>query len=150
MGDVPTAGHEQAAWSTAWLWAWGLVAIALIASIPFVAFKWWALAALVGFGSMEGIGLINPYDPYPPLTQVIRRFVPRWVAFALIYGITGGAGATWLTFPHPLRMAMLVGLLGWFTAHFDVAFDDTAVSEERTKYRGLAHLLPKRRAQPIA
>jgi hypothetical protein len=150
MGDTTAADHVQQPWSTVWLWGWGVVAVALIVSIQFVAFKWWAFATLVGFGAMEGVGLLRPHDPYPPLTQVIREYVPRWVAFSLIYGIVGGAGATWFKVRHPLRVALLVGLLGWFTAHFDVTFDDGAATEERVKYQRLARLVAKRGARPSA
>jgi len=40
-----------------------------------------------------GFELINPNDAYPPLTQVIHRYVPQWAAFGAIYGITAAAGA---------------------------------------------------------
>jgi hypothetical protein len=139
-GPQPVSFHR---W---WVWLWGAVAVALIVLVPFIPFKWWALLALIGFGTMEGIGLYVG-GRYPPLTGVIRRYVPRWVAFSLIYGITGGAGATWFRAPHPLRLAALVGLLGWFTAHFDVAFDDQKMAEERAKYRRIGLRVPAHRAE---
>jgi hypothetical protein len=142
--DIPT----QAPWASWWLWLWGVVAVTLIVLVFVLPFKWWALAALVSFGKMEALGLLRPNDPYPPLTQVIRKYVPRWVAYTLIYGCTGGAGATWFKFPHPVQLALLVGLLGWFTAHFDVAFDDAAAGEERAKYQRVAALLPRKRGTP--
>ena len=79
-------------WARWWLWLWAAVAVALIALFFVMPLKWWAVAALAGFGTMEGIGLIRPDDPYPPLTHVIRRYVPRWAAFTAIYGFAGGAG----------------------------------------------------------
>lgn len=30
-----------------------------------IPFKWWAVASLVGFGSMEAIGLVHPSDGIP-------------------------------------------------------------------------------------
>jgi hypothetical protein len=88
----------------------------------------------VGFGTLEGIGLWRPHDAYPPLTHVIRRYLPRWAAFTLIYGFTGAAGGTWLGFPHPERLAGLFALLGWFTTHFDVTFDEEMEQKERAKH----------------
>ena len=126
-----------------WLWLWGVVAVVLIALVFLLPFEVWALLALIGFGTMEGIGLFVGGE-YPPLTQVIRRYSPRWVAFSLIFGITGGAGATWLEASHPLRIAALVGLLGWFIAHFDVTYDDSAIREEQTKYDRVG-LRPRKR-----
>lgn len=116
---------------------WGIVAVGLIALIFFVSFRWWAIAAFVGFGVMEGLGLVRPHDQYPPLTHVIRRYVPRWVAFTAIYGLTGVAAGVWLRYPRPERLGAILALLGWFTTHFDVAFSETKTLEERAKYRRL-------------
>jgi hypothetical protein len=119
-----------------------LVAITLIvlALTSVLSFKWFAVAALLTFGPMEGFGLIRPHDPYPPLTQVIRRYVPRWAAFPAIYGVTAAAGAVWLKFPNPARLGLLFALVGWLTTHFDTTFDDRAVQEERHKLERLPFL----------
>jgi hypothetical protein len=110
-------------WARWWLWLWGVVAVGLIALAFLVPFKRWALAVVIGFGTMEAIGLIRRNDAYPPLTHVIRRYVPRWFAFTAIYGFVGAAGGVWLGFPHPVRLGLLFALLGWLTTHFDVTFD---------------------------
>jgi len=112
-----------------------LVATTLIvlALTPVLSFKWFALAALLTFGPMEGYGLFRPHDPYPPLTQVIRRYVPRWAAFPAIYGVTASAGGVCLKVPQPARLGLLFALVGWLTTHFDTTFDDRAVEEERDK-----------------
>src|SRR5438128_2516686 len=134
-GLTMEGGGMSQRWARWWLWLWGTVAIGLLVAAFLVPFKWWAVAAAAGFGAMEGYGLAHPNDAYPPLTQVIRRYVPRWVAFSAIYGFTGAAGATWLKLPHPARLGLLFALLGWFTAHFDVTFDDDVLQEERAKLR---------------
>lgn len=128
------------------MWLWAVVAVGLIVLIFFLPFQNWALLALLGFGTMESIGLLRPNDAYPPLTHVIHRYVPRWIAFSLIFAVWGGAGATWFGAPHPLRAAAMVGLLGWFIAHFDVTFDEDAAAAERAKYSRLRQLA--RRAGP--
>src|SRR5439155_24466920 len=107
------------------------------------------------FGTLGGVGLVRPDDPYPSLTHVIRRFVPRWVAFTAIYGFTGAAGSVWLRISTPLRLGALFALLGWFTTHFSVAFDTTKALEEHTKYQMLAGaakkmISRKRSSQTIA
>jgi hypothetical protein len=138
-------------WARWWIWLWGIVAVGLIVSLRFLPFLHWAVAAGIGFGLMEGLGLLRPHDPYPPLTQVIHKYVPRWVAFSAIYGITGGAAGLWFHFSHPIRLGAVVALLGWFTAHFDVTFDEQTTLQERAKYqtlaRGLARALPGRRSK---
>ena len=62
-------------------------------------------------------------DALPPLTQVIRRYVPRWAAFAAIYGIWGAAVAHWLNFSQWYVIAVAAAFLGWLTDHFDVTYD---------------------------
>jgi len=126
---------ETTRWAPWWLGLWGAVAVGLIvlALTPVLSFKWWAVAAFIGFGSMETVGLLRPHDRYPPLTQVIRRYVPRWAAFPAIYGITAAAGGVWLKFPNPARLGLLFALVGWLTTHFDTTFDDKAMEEEREK-----------------
>jgi len=137
--SISRQGHgpfqRQAKWEAWWIWLWGFVAVGLLVSVCFRApFMWWALAGLLGFGIMEGYGLSSANDAYPPLTQVVREYVPRWVAFSLIYFAVGLAGGTWFQFSHRWELAALVGLLGWFTAHFDVTFDSAAVKQENAKY----------------
>ena len=99
---------------------------------------------------MEGIGLAVD-GAYPPLTQVIARYIPRWLAFTLIFAIVGAAGANWYHVNHPIRIAALVGLLGWFIAHFDVTFDATTSAQEHAKYTRIAKSVRSRfrkHAQP--
>ena len=125
-------------WSRPWLIAWGIVAVGLIAVIPFIPFQWWALFALVGFGGMEGYGLRRPDDAFPPLTQLIHRYVPRIIAFPLMFGIWGAAAAAWLHIPRIWRLFLLLAVLGFITTHFDVTFDEGKVRQEREKRRRIA------------
>ena len=81
----------QGGWARWWVWTWGMVAVALIVLVFLIPFRWWAVATLVGFGTMEAIGLLRPEDAYPPLTQVIKRYVPRSIAFTAIYAFTSAA-----------------------------------------------------------
>lgn len=137
---------ETTGWALWWLWLWAAMTVVLIALVFLIPFKWWAVATAVGFGLMEAIGLLKRDDAYPPLTHVICRYVPRWIAFTLIYGFTGAAGGHWFGFARPEHLGLLIGLLGWFTTHFDVAFDERKRQEERAKYRriwdGIRNVLP--------
>jgi hypothetical protein len=120
-------------WARWWLWLWGVVAVSLLVLVFLLPFRWWAIGAAVGFGTLEGIGLARTDDAYPPLTHVIRRYVPRSVAFTAIYGFMGGAGSVWFEIRRPWRLALFAALLGWFTTHFDVTFDDDTLVQERRK-----------------
>jgi len=86
---------ESTGWALWWLWLWAVVTVALLALIPFLRFSQWAVAVVAWFGTMEGIGMLQRDDAYPPLTHIICRYVPRWIAFTLIDAFTGGAGGHW-------------------------------------------------------
>jgi hypothetical protein len=45
----------------------------------------WAILTAVGFAILEYRGLRRRDDDFPPLTQVIKHFIPRW-AIALLLG----------------------------------------------------------------
>src|SRR6185312_5025120 len=111
---------------TWWAWLWGAIMVGLLIDLFFSPFRWWAIAVFFLFGKMEGVGTYNArkgVDKYPPLTDVIRKYVPAWVAFPAIYALVAWAGGYWFRWPHPLWVGFLVGLLGWFTAHFDGKYD---------------------------
>jgi hypothetical protein len=123
-------------WARWWLWLWGVVAVGLLVLVFLIPFRWWAVAAGVGFGVLEGVGL-RADDPYPPLTHVIHRYVPRSLAFTAIYGFMGGAAGVWFKIPRPWRVALFAALLGWLTTHFDVTFDEDTLQQERRKNQRL-------------
>ncbi len=102
-----------------WVLMWVISACSLLALAFVLPFKWWTLAAIIGFGIPEAIGLRRRSDPYPPLTDVIKRYIPRWAIYLLVYGFWGGIVSYWLGFTHPARFAVLAGLLGWLNEHFD-------------------------------
>ncbi len=132
-------------WKPWWLWLWGGVSVVLIVLAFLLPFKRWAVAAVIGFGSMETIGLVHPSDAYPPLTQVVREYVPREIALALMYGFTAAAGAVWLGFAHPAWLGLLFAFVGWLTTHFDVAYD-RKLGEDVDRLRALGRLA----ASPLA
>lgn len=111
-------------WSKLWLFMWMQIIGVLLVSIPFVHFREWMWMATVGFGLPEGIALLRNADKYPPLTHIIRHFLPKWFTFTAIYGIFGTIAAYWLGFTHPGRLGALLALLGWLTAHFDTVYEE--------------------------
>lgn len=107
---------------TWWLVLWAVTAAILLTTLFLLPFKLWSLLTFVVFGTMEGVGVFVS-GPYPPLTDVIRRFVPGWVTFAAIYALLAWAGARWFGWSHALGVGILFGLCGWLTFHFDSKYD---------------------------
>jgi hypothetical protein len=96
--------------------------VALLVVLFFLPFRWWAIAALVGFGTMEGVGVFASHQAsgyYPPLTDVIHAYLPYWVAFPAIFALWAWACGYWFNWHHPLWVGVAFGLLGWFGAHFE-------------------------------
>ena len=109
-------------WSKLWLAMWAVTAPAVIASAFHLSFWQWLPVALVGFLLPELISIFRKSDSLPPLTHAFRHFVPNWAAFPVIYFSLGSIGANWLGFGRPLRIGVLLGLLGWLTDHFTVTY----------------------------
>lgn len=104
--------------NTAWIILWGVLAIGDLVALFFIPFRWWFLVATLTFGPCEGIGIFAKRADLPPLTDVIREYVPEWVALALIFGFWGAGFYLWNRPPSLVATFLMFGLLGWFVCHF--------------------------------
>lgn len=104
-----------------WVRLWALNATALIIGAFFVPFRWWTLWAIIAFGSMETVGLISQRktNRLPPLTDVIRCYIPRWACLAAMGALLSSAASLWgIGWNQPWHIALLFGVLMWLTTHF--------------------------------
>ena len=110
--------------SKAWLDLWGGVAITLLILAFCVPFRWWAVALAVSFVPMELTGLFwNDNDRRPPLTEVVRVYVPMQLCLPIIWGLWAGAGWAWGAWHHgPFWFSVWMAVLGFFTGHFAWAY----------------------------
>lgn len=115
---------ETARYSRAWVALWVASCAALLALVPALGVWHWLTVALVLFGVPEVIGLLRRDDAFPPLTFVLRRYVPRWLTHTAVSGAWGAVSAYWLGFPRPWAVGALLALYGWLGDHFDVTYDD--------------------------
>ena len=112
-------------WSRVWIGMWIVIAIGLLTSVFFMGVWHWLTLTLFAFGIPESVGTLKQDDRYPPLTHIIVRFVDREIAFPLLFGFTGAIGAYWFHVLRPLSMGLLVGLIGWLSAHFDRRYEQS-------------------------
>ena len=117
-------------WNTAWQVMWLLTSpiwavLAFLFPIRPTWFAIWLGIFAVLFGIPEGIAIHRDEDAYPPLTHMIRHFLPDDFAFPLLYGVLGAAAARWLGVEPALRyLGVGIGfaILGWVTIHFTVTY----------------------------
>ncbi len=110
-------------WNNWWVAMWVAIFITLAVTafvLPF--WTWWLLVAIL-FGIPEFIGARITSDSFPALTNVIVRYIPREIAYPIIFGLAAGVGAYWFGLKHPVGVGLLVGLMGWFIAHFERRYE---------------------------
>lgn len=112
-------------WNILWLLMWLVFSAALVVlafNLPF--WPEWAVMTIPLFFIPEGISIWKQRDSLPPLTHLIRHFLPNWLAFPLLYFLVGSIGARALDFGYPrnLHVGGLFAILGWLTDHFAVTY----------------------------
>ena len=110
-------------WNRWWILMWIVVAAIILTSAFFVSFGTLSLMILFGFGIPEAIGIYKKKDSLPPLTYVIRRYIPRWLTFTAMGAYVGAFGAYWFGFKHIWRWPLFMGLIFWTINHFIVTYD---------------------------
>ncbi|HLE81828.1 MAG TPA: hypothetical protein VJA25_11100 [Dehalococcoidia bacterium] len=122
MSDFPY--EDVSLWKRWWVALWTANTVALMSLIWMLPPKHWMVATTISFGLMEGIGLLKKQDAYPPLTFVMRRFLPRWLTHTALTAYWGAAVGVLLELPFPAwKLAVLTGILGWTQDHFDLVYE---------------------------
>ena len=114
-------------WSPAWVVMWVVNMLALVGlELYGVAPVTWGSAFLALFLAPELVALRRHKDALPPLTYVVRRYVPRWIPTAVSFGIgTWLAVAWWPRVSHPLLVVIgIASFVGWLTNHWDVTYSE--------------------------
>ena len=119
LQQVTKSPYQAKPW---WLWLWGVVALVdiALAFLPQLPFRWWVVLVVCTFGPMEAIGIFdNQAGKYPPLTDVIRSFVPAILAFPIMFALAAAAGGAWgAAWNRPWTVALWAALTGFLTIHF--------------------------------
>lgn len=105
------------------MWAFNVVVLVVLLASHAKPAVWLSVAAVLFF-LPEWLGLRVSNDQWPPLTQVVRKYVPRWMVYPAL-----GAAATWAIIHwwdrphHVLISVIIVAVAFWMADHFDTTFD---------------------------
>ena len=109
-------------WNPLWVFLWVCNVVALAVLAPVVPLRTWASLFAGLFLVPEMIGLVRHQDSLPPLTYVVRRYLPRWLPDLLTFA--AGAWLAWLWRADvPAPQIAVAGMVGWLTNHWDVTYD---------------------------
>lgn len=107
-------------WHRWWVYGWTFLLFLIIVAAIVLPWWWWLIIAAVGFLAPEIYAVINEPSAAPPLTSILRRYLPSYAAFPLL-GYTVGFVTTVLITERAF-LALVIGLaaaLGfWLIEHF--------------------------------
>jgi hypothetical protein len=142
MSNFPArvlSGRYAEEWSDLWIAAW------YVSTGLWVGYGFWArdfsrafAGFAVFFGPMEYWGVRKANDKYPPLTHVIRRRFPSWLAFPVMFAtITALVARSGALEWYPVGLlAFAAASLGWLTEHFIATYSEVERStslDQRTR-----------------
>jgi hypothetical protein len=106
-------------WSGIFLTLWIANVVALLGLAFVLDLGHWVAAFLALFFVPEMVGLRRHRDSLPPLTYVVRRYLPQWMPT----GLTWGFGALLaVLFHNPLFWIGDATMCGWLTEHWNVTY----------------------------
>jgi hypothetical protein len=97
---------------------WVVIALTLLAALPFMYVWDWFTVTAIAFGIPEFIGARVQNDAFPPLTHVIVKYVHPELSVPFMVGAAGGMGAHWLDAGRPVERGALFAFAGWVLVHF--------------------------------
>lgn len=107
-------------WNGVFVWLWILNTSALLGLAFVLRLEHWLAAFLLLFFVPEMAGLRRHKDSLPPLTFVVRRYLPPWVPT----GLTFAFGALLaVLFRNPLFWIGDAAMCGWLVEHWDVTYE---------------------------
>jgi hypothetical protein len=106
-------------WNGEFLFLWVANVCSLLGLAFVLDLEHWLASFLLLFFVPEMVGLRRHRDSLPPLTYVVRRFLPQW----LPTGLTFAFGALLaVLFQSPLFWIGDAAMVGWLTEHWAVTY----------------------------
>ncbi len=130
------SAQEKAGWKVWWQWMWVVttvtwIPIAFLYPITGKGKVWvhptWTIS-LVAFLALfllpELISVRKGDDALPPLTHMIRGYLPDDLVFPAMYLLVGSLGGRWFgfSFTRYAGLGVIAAILGWLTIHFTMAY----------------------------
>lgn len=107
-------------WAKWWVIGWPILLVVQVALAAWLEWWWWVPLAIVTFLAPEIYAVARQPSATPPLTSIIRRYVPAWAAFPILAGATGFVTTALVTDRAGLSIAIFLGsaVAGWGIEHF--------------------------------
>lgn len=107
-------------WHRWWVWGWPITLAFTVAVASVLEWYWWVPLAIVTFVAPELYAIAREPSATPPLTSIIRRYVPAWAAFPVLAGCTGFVTTALLNDSAGLSIAVFSSsfIVGWGIEHF--------------------------------
>lgn len=106
-------------WSRPFVLMWAVNCLALAVMAFFLDLPHWLGTFGLLFFVPEMIGLLRHKDSLPPLTFVVRRYLPQWLPTALTFGFGAMLATLWHS---PLFWIGDAAMCGWLTEHWAVTY----------------------------
>lgn len=106
-------------WSRVWVLGWVAVLIIAWVAFVFLPWWWWIIVLAVGFLGPELYAVTHEPSSTPPLTSILRRYVPSYIAFPLLGFLVATPIAYLIGGPFiGLTVGVAAALAFWLIEHF--------------------------------
>lgn len=116
MAFRPVTVHIWYRW---WVIGWTVLLVVTTLAVFLLPWWWWLIIMALGFGIPEAWAIWHQPSSTPPLTSIIRRYLPSWAAYGLFGYLIGGIPAFLIAGPgYGVLIGFVVGFAFWWLEHF--------------------------------
>jgi hypothetical protein len=110
-------------WHRWWVWGWAALMVVVTLAVVFLPWWWWLIIMAAGFGIPEAWAIWHQPSATPPLTSIIRRYLPSYITYPLFGFLIGGIPAYLIAGPvYAVIIGAAAGFGFWWLEHFGSTF----------------------------